>query len=47
MLYDKYSTLYEESNGSLSYNDEGFHLDGHTFQSLNEVKKALKMKALS
>ena len=46
LLVDEFSYLCSESKERLSYDKEGFYLDGHTFQSLKEVKKALKLKVL-
>lgn len=44
-LYQRYLALSKDSNGSLSYNNDGFNLDGHSFETLDEVDRALKNKA--
>jgi len=44
-LYKKYDTLSSLSNGTLHFDEEGFHIEEHTFQTLEEVEKALKHKA--
>ena len=41
----KYQKLQIPAKGTLSYTQEEFILDGHPFQTLKEVEKALKLKA--
>jgi hypothetical protein len=41
----KYNTLRHQCNDKLRYDEKGFHLEGHTFETLKDVKKALKNKA--
>jgi hypothetical protein len=45
MISERYHDLRSVSNDTLSYNKEGFELDGHPFQTLKEVEKALKLKS--
>lgn len=40
-----YEQLKTWANGKLSYDENGFHLDGHDFETLNEVQRALENKA--
>lgn len=47
ILYDKYMCLQQDSDDNLTYDKEGFQLYGKTFQSLSEVKRAIKLKAFS
>lgn len=44
-LLKRYDTLNGLSNGILHFDEEGFHVEEHTFQTLEEVEKALKHKA--
>lgn len=44
-IRDLFADLYHLSDKSLSYNENGFILDGHCFKTLKEVKRALKLKA--
>ena len=44
-LRQKYERLKVASRATLSFDKEGFHLEGHTFHSLDEVERALKNKA--
>jgi hypothetical protein len=45
ILHKEYCDLLSLSDDKLSYDDDGFHLDGHTFETLKEVRKAIKNKA--
>jgi hypothetical protein len=47
LLYDEYLSLQVDAEGELSYNKDGFQLYGKIFQSLAEVKRALKLKAFA
>src|SRR5580658_254459 len=38
----KYNILRHQCNDKLRYDEKGFHLEGHTFETLKDVKKALK-----
>lgn len=40
-----FQTLYDLSENQLTYDKDGFHLPDHTFETLKEVRKALKNKA--
>ncbi len=44
-IRQRYERLKISSRASLSFDKDGFHLDGHTFSSMDEVEKALKLKA--
>jgi hypothetical protein len=46
-LQQKYSNILNLSKDQLTVNDTGFHLDGHVFKSLEEVKKALMNRSLT
>jgi hypothetical protein len=41
----KYNRLCHQCDDKLRYDEKGFHLEGHTFETLKDVKKALKNKA--
>lgn len=43
-LKKRYTGLLIESCNILSYDEEGFHINEHTFDSLDEVKRALDNK---
>jgi hypothetical protein len=45
--YDLKRKDFKEDEGELSYNKDGFQLYGKIFQSLAEVKRALKLKAFA
>jgi hypothetical protein len=45
MLQKEYEELLPYADDKLSYDENGFHLDGHTFETLQEVRKALNNKA--
>lgn len=40
----RYDTIYETSNGKLTCDKSGFDFDGHKFETLDEVEKAIKNK---
>src|SRR5208282_5030219 len=44
-VYNKYLRLAADCDMKLTYDKECFSLDGHKFQSLKEVEKALKLRA--
>lgn len=44
-IRQRYEKLKINSRATLSFDKDGFHLDGHTFYSLDEVERALKNKA--
>jgi len=46
-LYQRFSLLRTLSKQELTYDDNGFQLHGHTYESLDEVEKALDNKAFS
>lgn len=41
----RYDELVQKSKGKLTCDNSGFDLDGHKFESLDEVEKALNNKA--
>lgn len=41
----KFDVLKDKTFGELSYDKSGFNFDGHTFDSLEEVEKALANRA--
>ena len=41
----RYEGLKVWSNNALTYDKNGFHLEGHVFETLDEVRKALDNKA--
>lgn len=43
-LKKKYMNLLNESKNVLYYNNNGFHIKEHTFETLDEVKRALDNK---
>lgn len=43
-LKKRYLTLATESQGILHYSSGGFHIEDHTFETLDEVKRALANK---
>jgi len=45
LLYKRYESLRLYSKNTLSYDENGFHLDGHVFETLDEVEKALRLKS--
>lgn len=44
-LRHRFDELVEQSNNTLSVTDTGFILDNHTLETLDEVERALKLKA--
>lgn len=44
-IRQRYEKLKIQSVAALSFDKDGFHLDGHTFHTLDEVERALKNKA--
>ena len=45
LIRKRYEGLVLWSNHALTYDDNGFHLDGHDFETLDEVEKAMENKA--
>jgi hypothetical protein len=47
ILYKKYVDLCAIAKEKLTVDNTGFHLDGHTFKTLKEVKAALQNRSLT
>lgn len=44
LLRKRYTSLFIESKSILNYDSSGFHINEHTFETLDEVKRALDNK---